>query len=585
MTFFSTIASLPFKVSILRSVGAKIFAIAAGLLAVMVAVAIIASQMAKVVSEELTLIERHYHPAYTALARANIRSVEEALALRRLIVHARAAETEAEEDRADVYRDAIFKAIDQTRFELQAARDHLFLLLSGESRFKDEYAISQLLARIDALVADYGRQNDLLTPVLQAVESREWSEVYAALQSIEDRRNDMNLWLDRYRTEMRLITEEATLDVRKFQEDLVLANMLVTMLACALGLIAAGFTTRSLVRPVKDLLVGAQRVEGGSLDVSVPVSTQDEIGQLTASFNGMVEELRKKERIRDTFGRYMDPRIVENLIERADFGDKGERRVMTVLFCDMEGYTTLSEKLTSDTLLTVVNRYLTLISEPVRKHSGVIDKYIGDAVMAYWGPPFVSADQQARLACEAALDMMAQINRFNAELPDLTGIRDIPPVNIRIGIATGEMLVGSIGSEFSQSYSVLGDSVVLASRLEQANKRYGTHIMTTAYTRSLLGNAFALREIDRIRVVGKTEAGGVYEIYGHAADVWPDRDAIFAEGLAAYRKGDWATARRHFQQAQETAGDLVAKAFLQRIAVLEKDPPVDWDGVWTMTHK
>lgn len=585
MTFFSTIASLPFRVSILRSVGAKIFAIAAGLLAVMVAVAIIASQMAEVVSEELTLIEKHYHPAYTALARANIRSVEEALALRRLIVHARAAETEAEEDRADVYRDAIFKTIEQTRFELQAARDHLFLLQSWDSRFKDEYAIGQLLSRVDAIVADYGRQDDLLIPVLQAVESREWSEVYASLEPIEDRRNGMNLWLDRYRTEMRLITEEVTLDVRKFQEDLVLANMVVTMLACLLGLIAAGFITRSLVRPVKDLLVGAQRVEGGSLDVSVPVSTQDEIGQLTASFNGMVEELRKKERIRDTFGRYMDPRIVENLIERSDFGEKGERRVMTVLFCDMEGYTKLSEKLTSDTLLAVVNRYLTLISEPVRRHSGVIDKYIGDAVMAYWGPPFVSADQQARLACEAALDMIAQIKRFNTELPELTGIPDIAPVNIRVGIATGEMLVGSIGSDFSQSYSVLGDSVVLASRLEQANKLYGTRVMTTAYTRSLLGNDFALREIDRIRVVGKTEAGGVYEIYGRAADIQPDRDAVFAKALAAYRRGDWAAARDLFMQVKDIAGDPVARAFLQRIAVLEKDPPANWDGVWTMTHK
>jgi len=585
MTVFSAIASLPFRVSLLRSVGAKIFAIAAGLLAVMVIVALVASQMAKIVSEELGLIEQHYLPAYTALARANIRSVEEALALRRLIVHARAAETAAEEDRADDYRAAIFKAIDLTRFELQAARDHMFLLLSWDSRFKDEQSIAQLMAQVDALAESYSRQDDMLLPVMQAVERREWSEVYAALQPVEDRRNGMNLWLDRYRTEMRLILESVTLDVRKFQEDLVLANMIVTMLACTLGLIAAGFITRSLVRPVKDLLLGARKVEGGSLDVTVPVSTRDEIGQLTASFNGMVDELRKKERIRDTFGRYMDPRIVENLIERSDFGNKGERRVMTVLFCDMEGYTKLGEKLTSDTLLAVVNRYLTLISEPVRRHSGVIDKYIGDAVMAYWGPPFVPADRQAALACEAALDMLAQIKQFNAELPELTGIRNIAPVNIRVGIATGEMLVGSIGSDFSQSYSVLGDSVVLASRLEQANKFYGTRIMTTAYTRSLLGKAFATREIDRIRVLGKTEAGGIYEIYGHAADVWPDRDATFADGLAAYRKGDWATARRYFQQVKETAGDPVAQAFLQRIAVLEKDSPADWDGVWTMTHK
>lgn len=582
MTFFSAIAALPFKVSLLRSVGAKIFAVAASLLVVMVLVAVIASQMARIVSDELTLIERHYMPAYAALARAHIRSVEEDLALRRLIVHVRSGDMTTNANN-ETYRATVFRSIEDVRNELGVAREHLHALLEWDSYFHNDQAIARVDAQIEMMLELFSKEERVLAPVLDGLATEDWRKVYGPLDSIEERSTEVNDRLERYRNDMRTILENAASSVRDFQEKLLLANLIVTILACALGLVTAGFITRSLVRPVKALLLGAKRIEGGSLDVDLPVSSRDEIGQLTASFNVMVEELRKKERIRDTFGRYMDPRIVEGLLDRPDLAhSEGERRVMTVLFCDMQGFTALSERLTPAALLSVVNRYLTLMSEPVRRHNGVIDKYIGDAIMAYWGPPFVPSDRQAMLACEAALDMVKQLERFNAELPDLIGMRgNLPVINIRIGIATGEMLVGSIGSEFSQSYSVLGDSVNLASRLEAANKFYGTRIMINTQTRNLLGDAFALREIDRMRVLGKTEPESVFEVYDHAAGAQTERDATFAQGLAAYRRGDWAEARRYF----EVAGDTLAGAFLQRVAILENEPPEAWDGVWTLTSK
>ncbi|WP_341909857.1 adenylate/guanylate cyclase domain-containing protein [Ferrovibrio terrae] len=584
MTFFSAIASLPFKVSILRSVGAKIFAIAASLLAIMVLVAVVASQMARIVSDELTLIEQHYVPAYSALARAHIRSVEEDLAVRRLIVHVRSGDMTTNEHN-EAYRADIFKAIEGVRSELGVTRQHLAALLAWDSYFHNDQAIARVDAQLEMMLEIFSKEERVLTPVLDGLAAEDWQKVYGALDAIEDRTTEINERLERYRTEMRSILQTAASNARSFQENLMLANMIVTILACALGLVAAGFITRSLVRPVKALLLGAQRIESGSLDVDLPVSSRDEIGQLTASFNVMVEELRKKERIRDTFGRYMDPRIVEGLLERPDLAhSEGERRVMTVLFCDMQGFTALSERLSPAALLAVVNRYLTLMSEPVRQHNGVIDKYIGDAIMAYWGPPFVASDRQAMLACEAALDMMKQLDRFNAELPDLIGMRgNLPKINIRIGIATGEMLVGSIGSEFSQSYSVLGDSVNLASRLEAANKSYGTRIMINTQTRNMVGDQFALREIDMMRVVGKTEPERVYELYGPAGAVQHERDTAFAEALAAYRQGNWAAARRYLEQ--KAGEDPLAEAFLTRIAILEKDTPEAWDGIWTMTQK
>ena len=156
---------------------------------------------------------------------------------------------------------------------------------------------------------------------------------------------------------------------------------------------------------------------------------------------------------------------------------------MTVMFCDMKGFTALSEGMTPQGLVKVMNRYLSTMSEPIRAQQGIIDKYIGDAIMAYWGPPFTDEAEEARLACLAAIDMMERMPALRKELPELLGVRAIPTeCDLRIGIATGEVLVGSIGSEFMMSFTVMGDTVNLASRLEAANKFYGTRCLVSQAT-------------------------------------------------------------------------------------------------------
>src|SRR5262249_45722540 len=202
--------------------------------------------------------------------------------------------------------------------------------------------------------------------------------------------------------------------------------------------------------------------------------------------------------IRETFGKYIDPRVVEGLIDRPVLAADGQRRVMTVLFCDVKRFTGISEGMTPQGLVKIMNRYLSIMSQPIRNHGGIIDKYIGDAIMAYWGPPFTEDTEQAQLACLAALDMVACVKPLQAELPELLGVRKVPiAVDLRIGIATGEALVGSIGSEFMMSYTVMGDTVNLASRLEGANKVYDNRLLVSEATASAADLDVEVREIDR----------------------------------------------------------------------------------------
>jgi class 3 adenylate cyclase len=343
---------------------------------------------------------------------------------------------------------------------------------------------------------------------------------------------------------------------------------------------------------VRRLLAGTVAVERGALDTVVPVTSRDEIGRLTESFNAMVGELRVKAQIRETFGRYVDPRIVAGLIDRPELADpQGARRRMTILFCDMQGFTSFSEGMTPTGLVTVMNRYLGVMSEAVLRNDGIVDKYIGDAIMAFWGQPFTGEEEQGRLACVAAIEMLAALPAFQAELPDLIGVRrGLPQVRVRIGIATGDVVVGNIGSEQTRNYTVIGDTVNIASRLESASKAYGTRILISEATRELAGDAIETREIDAVLVVGKSEPERVFQVLGRKGEVSAEqlelRDA-FAVALTAYRARDWEPAASGFRACLAiTPEDPVTKVFLGRIAQFrEEPPPADWLGVWELKTK
>ncbi|NCW26986.1 MAG: adenylate/guanylate cyclase domain-containing protein [Verrucomicrobia bacterium] len=371
----------------------------------------------------------------------------------------------------------------------------------------------------------------------------------------------------------------------------LISSSATTLLAVVLGLGAAWVISRNMAKPVLELLRTTRAVQGGNLSAHVGKLPEDEIGQLGDSFNAMVDELKRKENLQKAIGSYIDPRIVEKVILPGRPEDvAGQKRVMTVLFADLVGFTTLGENLTPGGLVNVINRYFTLMSECVREEHGIIDKFIGDAIMAYWGPPFVAEEEQAAAACRAALRQVEALARFRTELPELMGLRkNVPEINLRIGLATGEVIVGNIGSETARSYTVMGDVVNLASRLESANNVYGTRILISEETGRMASRIVETREVDSIAVKGKTDPVQVYELLSLQGKLSPELDKRrlrFAEGLEAYRKQAWPAAEMIFQELVEKYADAPARAFLERVKILRQHPPgAGWDGVWRMMGK
>lgn len=372
-------------------------------------------------------------------------------------------------------------------------------------------------------------------------------------------------------------------------------NFVLTLVVFLIGVLISARVTTRLVRPVYELIDRSREVMRGNLDVRVEPRSGDEIGRLARTFNEMTAELRHKEQIKETFGKYVDPRIVESLIEADEDSQKkafqGDKRVMTVFFSDVQGFSTISEALTPAGLVTLINRYFSLMSEPITAEKGVIDKYIGDAVMAFWGPPFTGEEDHARRACTAALEQFEKLSELNARLPELLGFRKgLPEVNIRIGLSTGELLAGNIGSENARAFTVMGDTVNVAARLESANKQYGTRIMISQETREMVRDDFELRELDNIVVVGKQLPVRVFQLLAHkgglegpAAEL---RD-LYEDGLALYRRQEWDLALKRWQDCLAiNPDDGPARIMSDRVHVLKSESlPADWDGVWRLSKK
>jgi class 3 adenylate cyclase len=576
-----------FRTSIRR----KIVGIAAGLIVLAVITSALSMIMAARVGHLLDELTNRYVPAYGSLARVNVRSLERAVAVREMII----AKMENPPDQASyAAHQKIFESVNpEIDREVQAAREQIAAIIDDTSTPSDNAGLARLDDRIETAISDLrGRLDEQGETLLKQLDARNFDGAKSTLVSADALRAEFDRKIDGIRTDMLNQVRASATTVIREQRQAIWMSAIMTGIAAVLGFLFAMMVGSGITGPVLRLLEGTREVEAGRLDRSISVTTRDEIGQLSAAFNRMIERLRQNQRIRETFGRYIDPRIADRLLgETAGAAAEGQRRVMTVLFCDMKGFTALSEGFTPQGLVKIMNRYLSTMSEPIHAHRGVIDKYIGDGIMAYWGPPFIEDTDQAKCACSAAIDMISRLTGLRKELPELLGVRTIPAdCDLRIGIATGETLVGSIGSEYMMSFTVMGDTVNLASRLETANKAYGSRCLISEATANMCAADFELREIDRVVVVGQSQPQTVYDVMGRNDALTPQQTLLrerYAAGLAAYRAQRWDEARAAFTEALKAASDDGPSiSLLARVADFERNPPPEnWDGSWRMESK
>jgi adenylate cyclase len=285
---------------------------------------------------------------------------------------------------------------------------------------------------------------------------------------------------------------------------LISAAMIVVGIGGALGLATV------LSRPVMRLAEGTRAVAEGNFQVRLPVTSADEIGALTASFNAMAKSLHEKEMIKRAFTRYVARQVVDEILKDPEkLALKEERRDVTVLFCDMRGFTPMAERLSPEEVVAVLNDFYTLMVDTTAKNDGIVDKFLGDGVMAIFGAPIVHEDHALR-AVKTALAMQHGI----AELSRKRGLDGREPIAVGIGVSAGEAVAGTVGTEDRMEYTVIGDSVNLAARLE-SNAKPGQILISQRTLEKVVG-AVNTRPLGAIRVKGKEEQVEVYEVLGLA---------------------------------------------------------------------
>lgn len=317
----------------------------------------------------------------------------------------------------------------------------------------------------------------------------------------------------------------------------------------------------------------------------VPLQAELLVCWLLVTIRGYAAEGREKAQLKKEFSTVLSPTVVDELLQNPDLaGLGGDEREMTVMFSDIRGFTSISEKMSPEELTAFLNAYLTPMTEILIERQGTLDKYMGDAIMAFWGAP-VKQDDHAERACLAALDMMDDMARLR-EGWRRTGQ---PDMDIGIGLNTGLMRVGFMGSERMRNYTLLGDNVNLGSRLEGINKQYGTNIIISETTMEAAKGAVYGRELDLVRVKGKVKPIKIFELMGRGAPGDKTAHGIerFAAGVAAYRGQRFDDAVLHFHAVLEVKPeDPASLMYLERCAHFQESPPPEgWDGVWVMTTK
>ena len=574
---------MPFR----QTIAAKIFGLAIILLLLTIALAGFLLYEVTRTKQDLTIVANFDVPLTQSLARLHEFGLRRRLAFERWFGALNAAEPNGEivAEATDNYALFTRKLTD----EFSTARR---IIEAYPKNAPGSHTLAEVETLLDQIQPAYKTINNRQREVLDMQLAGQHEKANEQLNLLNDLQGTVQNQRESVNSKMAAWSDSAAKATEQRERRVFWLTIAATTSTVLLGLAVAALITNRLSRPVRSLATAMRDVQGGNLNIELPVSSTDEVGRLTDSFNFFVKELRSKQRLKQTFGKYIDPRILEHVLAQPDAEAVASgRREMTVLFADLVGFTGLSERLTPLLMVTLLNRHFGLQALAVQEHHGVVDKFIGDSVMAFWGPPFVKPEEHAVLACRAAQAQLAALDTLRRELPDITGLRrDAPVIDLGIGICTGEVVVGNIGSENTRSYTVIGDTANLAARLERANRVYGTQILLGESTARAIGSRFEIREIDTIFVKGKIETTRVFELMSAAGQL-PEELVRLRERYDAARRSylaqDWDTAEATFREClQIRPNDGPSRVFLDRVQVLRRDPPgKNWNGVWQLVEK
>lgn len=568
-------------------IGLKIFSIATSMLALLLGVAYLNYSRIKRVNDELIDIAEYLTPLTEIIAAINVHVLEQEIHFERILQQYEMDNPNTNPIQLEIAGfEERGRQVDQ---DIETAIALAQTAVEEGRTTEDVIEFARIQPLLEVLEADHQKFHDHSLQIVELLQSGNKADAELLDERLEEYEDDFNQRVQSILFELGTYTETSAERAERHEQEAVRANWILAGVATGVGAIFASLVTFGLIRPIRRLVQGTRQVEQGDFAVQVPIDTRDEIATLTQAFNAMVHDVREKEAIKAAFGQYVDPRIVDTLMQQADENSISKQE-MTVFFSDIAGFSAISELLTPEGLVRLINQYLTLASEPIQQHQGVIDKFIGDAVTAFWGPPFVAATDHAKLACYAALEQSAQLAKLQRLMPDIMGIRKgLPDIKIRIGLATGELVVGNIGSDQSKSYTVLGYPVQLAEQLESTNKHYGTTILLTEATQQQAGDAIETREIDWIAAPEKGTPIRVYELLGYGGTLdertaqWRD---TFEAALQAYRQQDWQQAQDLLEACLRShPTDRPTQIYLERITHFRQSPPPsDWAGLWDSVY-
>ncbi|MEO1147340.1 MAG: adenylate/guanylate cyclase domain-containing protein [Cyanobacteria bacterium J06638_22] len=566
------------------SIGVKIFGIASSMLALLLGVTYINHRNIALVNNELFDLANYLTTLTESVAVINIHALEQEIHYERAV---RLLETEPV-DLASVEAElAKFEErgtlVDD---ELEAAIALAEVAVQNATRAEDVVEFARIRPLLEVLETDHQNFHDQSVEVFALLQAGERDVAEILDQQLEKFEDNFDQRIQNVLFELGEFTAASARSAKQHEQEALRVSWILAAIATGLGLTFSSAVTLGLVRPIRRLVKSTQAVEQGDLEIRAPIASHDEIGLLSQSFNAMVTDIQAKEHLKETFGQYVDPRIIKRLLDQPSEAIATHQEEMTVFVSDIAGFSTMSELLTPQGLVALINQYLTLASEPILAHNGVLDKFIGDAVTAFWGPPFVSETDHAKLACYAALEQLSQLIKLRRLLPDIMGIRKgLPEIHIRIGLATGKLVAGNIGSKQAKSYTVLGQPMQLAEYLESASKRYGTTILLSATTRKAAADVIETRTIDRLLLPGQTEPSMIYELLDTAGNLTEQQATLrdrFEGGLEHYWHQQWEAAYQHFTDCVAIAPhDKPSRLYLERITYLQQHPPgKDWEGLW-----